>query len=346
MWRERGLISQMRREALEAPQRAAVLLQDDAMAIELGNWLRDVAPHTVATVARGSSDHAAQYFSYLTMLRLGIVTASLPMSLVTQHRAPLRCAGLLSVAFSQSGRSPDLIAPQHAVRDAGGHTLAVVNDAASPLAEACDRVLPIGMGSETSVAATKSYIGQLLAAARLIAHWQEDEELRQALRSLPDALQAACRHDWGTGLVPWLKGHERLFVIGRGLGLGIALEAALKFKEVSGIQAEAYSVAEVRHGPMALIDEGFPVLVFAPRGAAQTELIAFARQMRERGARVVVAAPAGHPDADLPLATAAHEDLDPIVAIQSFYLAVEHLACARGIDPDRPKFLQKVTMTV
>ena len=138
---------------------------------------------------------------------------------------------------------------------------------------------------------------------------------------------------------------NRLFVIGRGLGLALAMEAALKFKEVCGIQAEAFSGAEVQHGPMALVDEGYPVVVFAPRGPAHAGLVALAADMRRRGARVLLAAPATTPGSELALLETGTEDLDPIAAIQSFYPMVEALARARGLDPDAPRHLAKVTLT-
>jgi glucosamine--fructose-6-phosphate aminotransferase (isomerizing) len=123
------------------------------------------------------------------------------------------------------------------------------------------------------------------------------------------------------------------------------MEAALKFKEVCGIQAEAWSAAEVQHGPMALVEPGFPMLVFAPHGPAHTGLLLLAAQMRERGAHVLLAAPPGTPGCDLPLAATGHVDLDPIAVVQSFYRLVEALARARGLDPDRPRHLNKVTRT-
>ncbi len=138
---------------------------------------------------------------------------------------------------------------------------------------------------------------------------------------------------------------SKLMVIGRGPGLAIAQEAALKFKETCAIQAEAFSGAEVKHGPMALVDENYPMLVFALRGPAQQSLIALATEMRGRGAQVLLAAPADVPGRDLTLATAPQEDLDPITAIQSFYLLVEAVARARGANPDQPRHLSKVTTT-
>ena len=346
------MISKMRAEALQAPDTVAHLLAADRDAVAaLARSLCDTPPQAMLTVARGSSDHAAAYMAYLVMARLGRLVTSLPMSLVTLYPARLRCEGLVSLAFSQSGQSPDLVAPTRYFRQGGARTVAFVNDASSPLATASEWVLPLHAGVEASVAATKSYIAQLVCGARLVAQWQAaagDSALHQALHnalaSLPDALHAATRCDWSAA-VPALVGAERLYVISRGTGLAVAMEAALKFKETCGIQAEAFSGAELRHGPMALVDAGYPLLILAPRGPAQAGLLALAADMRTRGARVLLAAPAGTPHAELPLAPTAHEDLDPIAVVQSFYPMVEALSRARGLDPDKPPHLAKVTRT-
>jgi glucosamine--fructose-6-phosphate aminotransferase (isomerizing) len=150
--------------------------------------------------------------------------------------------------------------------------------------------------------------------------------------------------DWSEA-VATLREADRLFVVGRGLGLPVALEAALKFKETCGIQAEAFSGAEIQHGPMRLVEAGYPLLVFAPRGPAQAGLLDVAQAMRARGARVLLAAPAGTPDANLLLQESAVPELDAVCAIQSFYPMVEALARARGNDPDSPPHLKKVTRT-
>jgi len=143
-----------------------------------------------------------------------------------------------------------------------------------------------------------------------------------------------------------LHGARSLLVIGRGTGLAVAQEAALKFKETCGLQAEAFSSAEVKHGPMALVERAYPMLVFAPRGPAQADLIALAAEMRQRGAAVLLAAPHGVRERQLTLAETLTPDLDPVAAIQSFYLMVEALARSRGRDPDRPRHLNKVTATL
>lgn len=335
----------MLQEAREAPAAVARLLAHDSSAYaDFGARLRNVPPASLLTVARGSSDHAAHYAAYLIMARLGRLVTSLPMSLVTLYQSQIQCKGLAALGFSQSGQSPDLAVPMGYFRAGGAVTAAFVNDVRSPLAQSCEWVFGLHAGAEESVAATKSFIAQLVAGARLVAAWQDDFKLGIALSQLPDALQRAAGADWGLA-VERLRDCDRLFVIGRGLGLPVALEAALKFKETCAIQAEAFSGAEVRHGPMALIGEGYPLLVFAPRGPAQAGLLDLAADMRSRGARVLLAAPEGTPQADLPLVTTGASELDAIAAVQSFYPMVEALARARGFDPDRPPHLNKVTRT-
>jgi glucosamine--fructose-6-phosphate aminotransferase (isomerizing) len=334
----------MLKEALASAETVAAQLRDTSRVEKLAAKLAQQPRHVALTVARGSSDHAASYFASLTMSRLGVPVASLPMSVATLQQAPLQVRDQLALAFSQSGKSPDLVGTMEALRKAGALTVAAVNAPSSPLADACEFHLPLMAGPELSVAATKSYIAMLSISAQLVAHWQKDDALLGALNTLPDALQAAGKLDWSKA-VDELRGIERMIVIGRGLGLAIAQEAALKLKETSGIQAEAFSSAEVRHGPMELIDRDYPLLVFAPRGPEQAGLLQLARDMQARGARVLLAAPADVPEATLPLATTAHAALDPIAAILSFYVMAAALAAARGRNPDAPRHLNKVTET-
>jgi len=332
-------------EAREAPAAVANQLAHDGRAWrDFGALLRSQSPGSLLTVARGSSDYAAHYAGYLIMARLGRLVTSLPMSLVTLYQSQIACRGLATFAFSQSGQSPDLVEPTRYFRSGGAITSAFVNDPDSPLARAAQWVFALHAGAESSVAATKSVIAQMAAGARLVAAWQDDRALQTALSALPDVLSRAASADWSAGLEE-LKEADRLLVIGRGLGLPVALEAALKFKETCAIQAEAFSGAEVQHGPMALVEEGYPLLVFAPRGPAQPGLLALADAMHSRGARVLLAAPAGTPRTSLPIAQSPSEDLDPISMLQSFYPMVEALSRSRGLDPDRPRHLNKVTRT-
>ncbi|OYD77244.1 UNVERIFIED_ORG: glutamine--fructose-6-phosphate transaminase [Burkholderia sp. CF145] len=337
-------MSNMLKEALASADVVAAQLNDTSRVEALAARLAQEPRHVALTVARGSSDHAASYFASLTMSRVGLPVASLPMSVATLQQAPLQVRNQLALGFSQSGKSPDLVGTMQALREAGALTVAAVNVPGSPLEDACEFYLPLLAGPELSVAATKSYIAMLSVSAQLVAHWQKDEALLDGLKSLPDALRRAGTLDWSKA-VDELRDAERMIVIGRGLGLAIAQEAALKLKETSGIQAEAFSSAEVRHGPMELIDRDYPLLVFAPRGPEQAGLLQLARDMQARGARVLLAAPDGVPEATLPLVSTAHAALDPIAAILSFYVMAAGLAAARGRNPDAPRHLMKVTET-
>ncbi len=334
--------------ATEARSAAAAVAAQGVQASEriaaLAARLAQKQPKLALTVARGSSDHAANYFAYLVMRRLGVPVVSLPMSLVTLHRAPLAVAGQFAMALSQSGASPDLVDTMSALREAGALTAAFVNRTESPLAKRCEWVVPLAAGDEKSVAATKSYIAALAAVARLVGQWQRDQQLLGAIETLPERLESAANVD-GAQVVDALVGAERAMVVGRGLGFAVALEAALKLKETCALQAEAFSSAEVRHGPMALIDKGYPLIVFALRGPEQAGIIDFAREMRGRGARVTLAAPPDVEDADVKLVVADDPMLDPLLAIQTFYLVVAQLSEARGLDADAPRHLSKVTLT-
>ena len=336
-------------EAVSSARQVQLQLAADAdRYAALGAALRARPPSGTVTIARGSSDHAAAYMAYLIMARNGQLVTSLPMSLLTLYQAPLAIGQMLAISISQSGRSPDLVEPMQLFQRAGATTVALVNDTRSPLAAAVDWAMPLHAGPELSVAATKSFICSLVAGARLAACWSDNvnasTDFIARMADLPAALEQACQQDWSAAVAP-LVAAERLMVIGRGPGLAIANEAALKLKETCAIQAEAFSAAEVKHGPMALVDDAYPMLVFAPRGPVQASLVALAAEMRERGARVLLAAPSDVASRDLTLATAPHEDLDPITAIQSFYQLVEAVARTRGQDPDRPRHLSKVTST-
>jgi len=340
-----NLTSLMFEEARSAPKAVADLLASDPGTYEaLGAALRATPPANIVTIARGSSDHAAAYFAYLLTVRSGRLVTSLPMSLVTLYHAPLAAPHLLAIAISQSGRSPDVVEPICELRKGGAATIAILNDVAAPLGETAQWVLPLHAGAERSVAATKSFICSQVAGARLVAHWCACDDLRRGLLDLPGALEQACSCDWSAAVQP-LAASERLMVIARGLGLSIAKEASLKLKETCGIQAEAFSSAEVRHGPQALIAAGYTLFVFALRGPSQAEVLAFALEMKQRGANVILAAPADVPERDLTLATTPSEHFDPIAAIQSFHLLAEAVSRARDRDPDRPPFLNKVTST-
>jgi glucosamine--fructose-6-phosphate aminotransferase (isomerizing) len=222
--------------------------------------------------------------------------------------------------------------------------VALVNVETSPLAQAADFTVPLCAGSEQSVAATKSYIASLAAIIHLVAHWGQDEELLDALVKAPAQLERAWKHDWQPALAH-LEPARDLYVVGRGLGLGVAQEAALKLKETCGLHAEALSAAELRHGPMALVQVGFPVLIFAQNDETHGGVESLAKELAARGAQILLAG-AKAPEALILGTETAHPAIQPMLIIQSFYRMVNALAVARGFDPDRPPHLRKVTETV
>lgn len=327
----------------EAGQAAAVVgrqLGENAPLMRaLASRLREVAPHILFTCGRGSSDHAATFGKYLFETRLKLPTLSHAPSISSVYGSALRhMAGQPFILVSQSGRSPDLLLSAEAARKAGALVIAFVNDTASPLAAIAEIVVPLHAGTETSVAATKSYIATLAAFAQLTACWADDQTLSAALDTLPDALETAWRADWSEGVNAFAAASS-MFVLGRGLTLGTAQEAALKLKETCGIHAEAFSIAEVAHGPMALVRPGFPLLVFRPLDQAAAGLTDLIARFAERGARVLTVGD------QLPLEHSLHPALAPIAMVQSFYAMANRLAVRRGLDPDRPPLLEKVTAT-
>lgn len=332
----------------EAEQAAEAVRQQVALNAQplarLAERLRHLAPRAVVTCARGSSDHAATFAKYLIETRLNILTSSAAPSVSSVYEATPNLAGTLFLAISQSGASPDLLAAVRGARIAGALVVALVNAEASPLAQIADFTVPLCAGTERSVAATKSYIASLCAIIQLVGSWAGDSPLLAALAGAPALLKDAWSLDWSPA-VSRLRLASDLYVLGRGLGLGVAQEAALKFKETCGLHAEAVSTAEVRHGPMALIRAGFPVLIFTQNDETRSGVESLAWELGARHADVILAGSRVPPALILPTQTA-HPVLEPMLIVQSFYRMVNALALARGLNPDRPPYLNKVTETV
>lgn len=335
----------MRSEALESSQIITNQIRNNKKLIEdLSQELIRINPYSVVSIARGSSDHAAQYLNYLTMAKLGLLPTSLSMSILTLYKTQLKVSNSLGIAISQSGQSPDVVMPLNYFSENSLGSIALVNDTHSPLAKASRWTVPLLAGTEKSVAATKSFIASLSASAQLIATWSQDKILLAALDYLGEDLQKAQECDWSLA-VDKLAGARRIMVVGRGYGLPLALEVALKFKETCSIQAEAFSAAEIKHGPQALIEEGYPLLIFATQGPTLKSMLELAEDMKARGANVILAAPGFVKEKSLTIHSTHAEELDIISAAQSFYLMIEKLSLSRGLNPDEPKHLSKVTKT-
>lgn len=323
--------------AIEARQAAAgarvQLTRCAAVLAEIAARLRASQPPLIVTCARGSSDHAATYGKYVLETTVGRLVASVGPSVASMYkRAPVGLDGALVIVVSQSGRSPDLLELAAAARGGGALVVAFVNDEASPLAAASELVVPLCAGEERAVAATKSFLLAGLAFVQLAAAWTGDAALREAAEALPDALDAACERPWDlTGIA----GASSLFVVGRGVGLGTAQEIALKLKETCRLHAEAFSTAEVLHGPVALVEPGFPVIALDQADETEGALHEVVDKLEAMGARVYAPPP-----------TTAPAVIAPLCHVQSFYLGLSALAAARGFDADAPQHLTKVTKTV
>ena len=325
-----------------------VALQENALAQPLAHLvarLRRQTPNLVVTCARGSSAHAATLGKHLIERYLGIPVAAAAPNIASVYRQELRLRNQLVLAISQSGKSDDLIAFAGAARRSGALTVAITNDAEAPLAAECDIVLPLGAGPELSVAATKTFLATATVLIRLTAAWAKDVTMLAAVQRLPQRLATAASLDWGVG-VEVLSRASQLVTIGRGPTLAIAREAALKLKEVCNLHTEAFSGAEFQHGPIALVSEGYPVLMFTPTDAAATGMVQLGRDLATRGAALVIAGEGLFPEGHLPVIPADQAEADALCLIQSFYVITLRVAERLGIDVDRPRNLHKITRTI
>jgi glutamine---fructose-6-phosphate transaminase (isomerizing) len=330
----------MAAEIAEIPHAVARLLAHPAPVQAAARAARDADPALIVTVARGSSDHAATFLKYAAELTLGLPVASVGPSVASVYGMRLRLDRAVTFCISQSGQSPDILAM---ARAGGPLTIGISNDASSPLAGAVAHPLVLHAGPERSVAATKTFVTSAVAGLWVIAEWAGDAALLAAVQALPGQLDAARQADWSP-LAAALAHETSLYTLGRGPGYAMAIESALKFKEVAGLHAEAYSAAEVLHGPVAIVGQGFPVLALAVGDAAEVGVTATAADLVAKGARVFLTGDT--PGAErLPHVRTGHPLTDPLALIVSFYAMVEGLARLRGHDPDHPRNLRKVTRT-
>jgi glutamine---fructose-6-phosphate transaminase (isomerizing) len=338
--------SKMRQEILEIPQAAARLLADGAIEIRrIADELRTKDPAFAISIARGSSDHACSYFKYASEILLGVPVCSVGPSVASIYKAPLKLKNSVSLAVSQSGKSPDIVEMARAARRDGAFSIALTNNPSSDLARACQETIDIHAGPELSVAATKTFVNSVVAGLMLLAEWSEDAKLQAALVALPEQLARAAALDWPEVRAA-IGAHKSLFTLGRGPGWAISNEAALKFKETCQIHAESYSSAEVLHGPVSIVGEGFPVLCFASGDAAESAVVSIADEIAAKGAVVFVTSDKANAATRIPSIRTGHPLTDPLCLMVSFYAMVERIALAQGNDPDAPRHLRKVTETI
>ena len=337
--------SQMLREVMEIPDAIERLLTQGAADVQAAAKVaRDLDPVYLLSVARGSSDHACTYLKYASELLLRRPMASVGPSVKSVYDVDIQCKGALSFSVSQSGMSPDIVRMTDAITRGGGLSIAITNNGASDLAKVAGAVLPIHAGPELSVAATKTFVTSMVTGLWLLAEIQADADLLAAIHKLPAHIGDAICCDWSPVADAITNGS--LFTIGRGPSWAIANEAALKFKETCQIHAESYSSAEVLHGPISIVDRSFPILCFASKDNAEDSAAGVADALADKGAAVFATTPKVRSAQVLPHIRTDHWLTDPISLIASFYRLVETVAVSRGINPDTPRHLKKVTETV
>ena len=343
--------NQFEREILEQPRVLRQLLVEGRQAAEdAASAIKKFDPQWVLIAARGSSDNAARYAQYLLGAhnRLGVALA-VP-SLFTLYESPPQLSRALTIGISQSGQSPDIVSVLRETRSQGGATLAVTNEPSSPLSQTADHTLPLLAGQEKAVAATKTYTTELFALAMLSAALEGNPERWAALERVPGWVDEVIQKNADlTEQAAHFLGAQKLVVLGRGFNYSTAFEIALKLKETSYFVAEPYSVADLLHGPVAMIDRGFPVILVAPSGRTLADVPALLSLLEDRGAQVLAISDApevlARVKSRIELPTGVPEWLSPIVTVVPGQLFAGALALAAGQNPDRPRGLSKVTMT-
>jgi len=334
----------MESETREAPAVAARLVAEASGSLrELGARLRKASPRYAVAAGRGSSDAAALLAKYLFEIRLGLPTVSAAPSILSIYGRKLDLEKALVLAISQSGRSPDLVEFCRSAVGPDVTRVGLINDPSSPLAGVVDTCVPLLAGPEKSVAATKSCIAAMTLVLGLVAHWREDRDMIAAFERSPNVFAAALDQDWSSAEA-FFDGNGPIYVAGRGPGLAIAAEAALKLKETNGLHAEAVSGAEIRHGPFALAGPGLRTVIFAQRDAAFDGLRQLAADLEQRGSPVLFISS----DSSLSR-TNIKPDAEPVLELLAmllcFYLLANAAALRRGRSPDSPPLLTKITET-
>lgn len=341
----------MHKEIFEQPAVVETLLKEETGRLrKIAAALRRREVRFVVIAARGSSDNAARYGQYAFGALLGMQVALATPSLFTLYHRPPRLREALVVGISQSGQSEDIVSVLTEARRQNVPTLAITNSPDSPLASQADDLIETHAGTEKAVAATKTYTSQLAAIGLLVACWLDQAALFEDLRAVPEAMARALELEPDvTAAASRYTRAQHAVVLGRGYNYGNAFEIALKLKETCYLVAEPYSPADFLHGPVALVEAGYPAIVLAPSGAVAGDLTRFAADLRERGASILMISDQAEALrlADLPLrlSPVRAEWTSPVFSIIPGQLLALHLAQMRGHDPDKPRGLQKVTVT-
>lgn len=344
----------MQQEAEQTPQVIARQWQENSEILQaLAKRLQSQPPAFAVTVARGSSDNAATFAKYLLETFMGVVTSSAAPSVLTVYGKTLNYRDSLVIGISQSGQSPDICETLADAKKAGAITVAFINKTNSPMADIAEYVIPLWAGEEKAVPATKTYLASLSAFIQFIAYYAKDKALIDCGQKLPQRMAESLQLNTNA-FIDELKTIHTLLVLARGYGFPIAQEIALKLKETLSIHAEAISSAEVLHGPLALIKENHPILLLAQGDQSLPALLELAQRIKAMKANVLLTIPADKIDVAqhqtiahrcLLLPPSLHPVCDPLLSAQALYPIIAKLTIARGLNPDHPEHLKKVTET-
>jgi glucosamine--fructose-6-phosphate aminotransferase (isomerizing) len=344
-------MSRLSREIHQQPEVLARLLDEQAgRASEVARIIRDREVCYAVLAARGTSDNAARYAQYLFGSLNGLPVALATPSLFTIYHTPPRLRDALVLGISQSGQSPDIVAVVEEGRRQGALTVAVTNRPDSPLGDAAEHVLALGAGEEKAVAATKTYTAQLGALALLAVRLADDEARLAELKRVPEAVEETLTLEDRIAAASQRYAHAaECVVLGRGYNYATAFEVALKLKELTYIVAEPYSSADFRHGPVAIVERGFPVIAIAPHGAVYRDMLSLIEELADRDAELSIVSEREEAlelaRVPLRLPAPVPEWLSPFICVVPGQLLALHITLAKGYDPDHPRGLTKVTET-
>jgi glucosamine--fructose-6-phosphate aminotransferase (isomerizing) len=338
------------REIAEQPDALRRLMDEEDTHIQaIARAIHAFDPAFVHIAARGTSDNAARYAQYALGIEAGLAVALAAPSVHTLYHRQPRLGRALVIAISQSGRSTDVRQVLDDARAQGALTLGITNDPESPIAQSAEHHIWLRCGEENAVAATKTYTASLMALAMLVGALTGQAHMAAALRALPAQMQDTLRR--GEAVHAWVERYSyapQFAVIGRGYNYCTAFEIGLKIKELNGLTCEQYSEADFRHGPIAMVQARFPVLVVAPAGSTRPLMADFLDKLQERGAERIVIHSEG---SDLPgerqmtLPPDLPEWLSPICAVIPGQHFAMGLAESKGLPVDQPIGLTKVTET-
>lgn len=344
-------MSFLEQEIAEQPAVLRRLMAEEAETVRrIGAAIREFNPVFVSIVARGTSDNAARYMQYLLGVHAGLSVALATPSIHTLYKTSPNLSRALVIGISQSGQSPDVCQVVQDAREQGALTISITNDPVSPIAQAAAYHINLHAGEERSVAATKTYTAQLTAGAMLVAALTESGEMRAALAHLPDSVQETLTSaEQVRGWVERYRYINQFVCIGRGYNYCTAFEISLKVQELCYVTGLGYSEADFLHGPIAMLQPGFPVMVIAPDGRALPTIREFLVKLRDRQVERLVISNVESLREDsrqyMPLPTGIPEWLTPITAVLPGQMFAMLLAAARGNPLDKPHGLTKVTIT-